>query len=45
MITEDRLEQQCLGWFREGGWDTVFGPDLAHSDFTFQPRRQNSIAP
>jgi type I restriction enzyme R subunit len=30
MITEDQLEQQCLGWFREGGWDTVFGPDIAH---------------
>jgi len=30
MITEDRLEQLCLGGFREGGWETVFGPDLAH---------------
>ncbi|HPK50730.1 MAG TPA: hypothetical protein PKY24_13750 [Opitutaceae bacterium] len=30
MITEDQLEQQCLGWFREGGWETVFGPDIAH---------------
>jgi type I restriction enzyme R subunit len=30
MLTEDQLEQQCLGWFREGGWDTVFGPDIAH---------------
>jgi type I restriction enzyme, R subunit len=30
MITEDQLEPQCLGWFREGGWETVFGPDLAH---------------
>ncbi len=29
MITEDQLEQQCLGWFREGGWETVFGPDIA----------------
>lgn len=30
MITEDQLEQQCLSWFREGGWETVFGPDIAH---------------
>jgi len=29
MITEDQLEQLCLGWFREGGWETVFGPDIA----------------
>jgi len=27
MITEDQLEQQCLGWFREGGWETVFQND------------------
>lgn len=30
MITEDQLEQQCLQWFREGGWDSVFGPDIGH---------------
>lgn len=30
MITEDQLEQQCLGWFREGGRETIFGPDIAH---------------
>jgi hypothetical protein len=24
MITEDQLEQQCLGSFRDGGWETVF---------------------
>ena len=30
MITEDQLEQQCLGWFREGGWETIFGLDIAH---------------
>lgn len=29
MNTEDQLEQQCLGWLREGGWETVFGPDIA----------------
>ncbi|WP_289021907.1 type I restriction endonuclease subunit R [Desulfobacter postgatei] len=30
MITEDQLEQICLGWFREGGYETAFGPDIAH---------------
>jgi len=30
MITEDQLEQQCLNWFRDGGWDAVFGPDIAY---------------
>jgi len=39
MITEDQLEQQCLGWFREGGWETVFGPDIAHDGAT--PERAN----
>lgn len=28
-LTEDQLEQQCLAWLREGGWQTVFGPDIA----------------
>jgi type I restriction enzyme R subunit len=39
MITEDQLEQQCLGWFREGGWATVFGPDIAHDGIA--PERPN----
>jgi len=29
MTTEDQLEKQCLDWLREGGWKTVFGPDIA----------------
>lgn len=29
MITEDQLEQICLEWFREGGYDYAFGPDIA----------------
>lgn len=28
-MTEDQLEQQCLGWFAEGGWELGYGPDLA----------------
>jgi len=39
MITEDQLEQQCLGWFRDGGWETVFGPDIAHDGAA--PERAN----
>lgn len=28
-MTEDQLEQLCLDWFRETGWETAYGPDLA----------------
>jgi type I restriction enzyme, R subunit len=30
VITEDQLEQQCLGWFRDGSWEPVLNPDIAH---------------
>ncbi|MDY0223180.1 MAG: type I restriction endonuclease subunit R [Desulfobacterium sp.] len=30
MINEDQLEQLCLEWFSEGGYDCVFGPDIAY---------------
>ncbi|HHY84909.1 MAG TPA: hypothetical protein GYA07_05165 [Verrucomicrobia bacterium] len=39
MITEDQLEQQCLDQFRDGGWETVFGPDIAHDGSA--PERAN----
>lgn len=29
MITEDQLEQLCLAWFRDQGWDYAYGPDIA----------------
>lgn len=29
MINEDQLEQLCLEWFREGGYQYVYGPDIA----------------
>lgn len=29
MLTEDQLEQQCLQWFRDGGWDAADGPDIS----------------
>nr|WP_299244161.1 type I restriction endonuclease subunit R [uncultured Halomonas sp.] len=28
-MTEDQLEQQCLQWFADGGWEIAHGPDLA----------------
>jgi type I restriction enzyme R subunit len=29
-MTEEQLEQNCLEWFREIGWNTLNGPDIAH---------------
>src|SRR5690554_279396 len=28
-MTEDQLEQLCLEWFAEGGWETTSGADIA----------------
>ena len=28
-MNEAQLENLCLEWFREGGWDVFYGPDLA----------------
>ena len=30
MINEDQLEQLCLDWFREGGYEYANGYDIAH---------------
>lgn len=30
MITEDQLEQLCLTWFREGGYEYAYGPEIAY---------------
>ncbi|NIB39090.1 type I restriction endonuclease subunit R [Pseudomaricurvus alkylphenolicus] len=29
-MNEDQLEQLCLEWFAEGGWEVAHGPDIAH---------------
>lgn len=29
LISEDGLEQLCQAWFREGGYEIAYGPDLA----------------
>ncbi|MBT4033798.1 MAG: type I restriction endonuclease subunit R, partial [Candidatus Marinimicrobia bacterium] len=28
-MNEEQLEAHCLEWFREGGWDVLYGPDIA----------------
>ena len=38
-MNEEQLEQLCLDWFREGGWDVVHGPDIAPDSTT--PLRAN----
>ena len=30
MMNEDQLEQLSLEWFRDTGWETLHGPDIAH---------------
>ena len=37
-ITEDHLEQLCLDWFKAGGYDYAYGPDIA-PDGTMPERR------
>ncbi len=29
MLNEQQLEQHCIGWFQEAGWQFVHGPDIA----------------
>ena len=29
-MSEDQLEQETLGWLTEVGYDTLYGPDIAH---------------
>ena len=38
-MTEDQLEQQCLEWFAEVGWEISHGPDIAHDGIT--PERKD----
>ncbi|VDA99634.1 Type I restriction-modification system, restriction subunit R [Olavius algarvensis spirochete endosymbiont] len=28
-MNEEELENRCLDWFRKGGWDVLYGPDIA----------------
>ncbi|MDY0213807.1 MAG: type I restriction endonuclease subunit R, partial [Desulfuromonadaceae bacterium] len=38
MITEDQLEQLCLDWFRAGGYEYAYGPDIAFDGDTPERR-------
>ena len=38
-ITEDQLEQAALGWFRELGYQAVFGPNIAPPPDGVAPER------
>lgn len=38
-MNEDQLEQLCLEWFSETGWQINYGPDIAHDGS--DPKRQN----
>jgi type I restriction enzyme R subunit len=40
-ITEDHLEQLCLDWFRAGGYQSAYGPDIAHDGDT--PERSDYL--
>jgi len=33
-MNEEQLEQLCLDWFREGGWNVLHGPDIAPDSAT-----------
>ncbi len=33
-MTEEQLENLCLEWFREGGWNVLYGPDIAPDSAT-----------
>lgn len=39
MMSEDRLEQLCLEWFSENGWEIGYGPDIAYDGPT--PERKD----
>ncbi|WP_396622288.1 type I restriction endonuclease subunit R [Marinobacter sp. W-8] len=38
-MNEDQLEQACLGWFADNGWEVAHGPDIACDGPT--PERAN----
>ena len=39
ITTEDQLEQLCIDWFREGGYEYAYGPEIAHDGAT--PERED----
>ena len=46
MITEDHLEQLCLTWFQDSGWDFLYGPDIApDGDTPERPDYRQTLLP
>jgi type I restriction enzyme R subunit len=43
MISEDQLEQLCLDWFRECGYEYIYGPMIAHDGETPERRDYKQI--
>ena len=39
MMNEQLLENNCLAWFEQAGWDVVYGPDIAPD--SSEPAREN----
>jgi type I restriction enzyme R subunit len=39
MMNEQLLENNCLAWFEQAGWDVVYGPDIAPD--SSKPAREN----
>jgi len=37
-MNEEELENLCLDWFREGGWDVLYGPDIAPDEVNSEAR-------
>ena len=38
-MSENELEQLCLTWFQDTGWDYRYGPDIAYDGIS--PERQD----
>lgn len=46
VITEDHLEQLCLTWFQDSGWDFLYGPDIApDGDTPERPDYRQTLLP
>lgn len=43
MITEDQLEQLCLGWFSDSGYDVLYGPDISQDGDTLERKDYRQV--
>ncbi len=42
-MNEEQLELLCLEWFKELGWDVLYGPDIAHDSSNPLRRDYNQV--